>query len=74
MQTSNFGCVCLDAEFVEGNELIELSIFALDRTQIYSQRFKPARYKNWDSSIHHITPEMVEIHHHSTTAVNRFSD
>lgn len=51
--------VCLDAEFVEGDELIELSIFALDRTELYHSRFRPTRYRDWDSSIHHITPEMV---------------
>lgn len=51
--------VCLDAEFVEGDELIELSIFALDRTPLYHSYFRPERYDEWDSSIHHITPEMV---------------
>ncbi|MDE6324036.1 MAG: 3'-5' exonuclease [Paramuribaculum sp.] len=51
--------ICLDAEFVEGDELIELSIYGLDRKEIYHQRFKPIRYSEWDSSIHHITPDMV---------------
>ncbi len=52
-------CVCLDAEFVEGDELIELSVYGLDRKEIYHQRFSPVHYSKWDSSIHHITPEMV---------------
>ena len=53
-------CVCLDAEFVEGDELIELSIYSLDRTEIYHGLYRPRRYRKWDSSIHHITPEMVK--------------
>lgn len=52
-------CVCLDAEFVEGNELLELSVYDLSRKLIYHSRFKPAGYKSWDSSVHHITPGMV---------------
>ena len=52
-------CVCLDAEFVEGDEIIEISIFALDRTQLFHHLFRPAGYSSWDSSIHHITPGMV---------------
>lgn len=52
-------CVCLDAEFVDGDELIELSIFALDRRPVYHSLFHPVRHKKWDSSIHHITPDMV---------------
>lgn len=51
--------ICLDAEFVEGDELIELSVYSIDRTPIYYSRFRPERYTRWDSSIHHITPEMV---------------
>lgn len=52
-------CICLDAEFVEGEELIELSIFDLSRKPLYYSRFKPERYKQWDSSIHGIKPDMV---------------
>lgn len=51
--------ICLDSEFVEGDEIIELSIYSYDRRQLYHERFKPRRYRTWDSSIHHITPEMV---------------
>jgi len=57
--TSTDQTVFLDAEFVEGDELIELSIYALDRNQVYHSLFKPARYTSWDSSVHHITPDMV---------------
>lgn len=59
MNNSDTRCVCLDAEFVEGDELIELSIYSLGRTLLYHQLFRPQRYKRWDSSIHHITEEMV---------------
>lgn len=52
-------CLCLDAEFVEGDEIIELSIFTLQGHEAFHQRFKPRRYTRWDSSIHHITPSMV---------------
>ena len=52
-------CVCLDAEFADGDELLELSIYSLDRRKLYSSRFKPAHRSTWDSSIHHITPQMV---------------
>ncbi|MCM1348020.1 MAG: exonuclease domain-containing protein [Firmicutes bacterium] len=52
-------CVCLDAEFVEGDELLELSIFGPDLTEIYHRLFHPVHHKTWDSSIHHITPAMV---------------
>lgn len=52
-------CVCLDAEFVEGDEIIELSIFALDGAELYHGLYSPQKYRDWDSTIHHITPDMV---------------
>lgn len=51
--------IFLDAEFVEGDELIELSIYSFEREEIYHSLFKPVRYTEWDSSVHHITPDMV---------------
>lgn len=51
--------ICLDAEFVEGDELIELSIYSLDSAEIYHSLYRPSKYTTWDSSIHHITPPMV---------------
>lgn len=51
--------IFLDAEFVEGDELIELSIYSFERKEIYHSLFTPFRYKTWDSSVHHITPDMV---------------
>lgn len=52
-------CVCFDAEFARGMEMLELSAVDLCGNLIYSQRFKPRRYRTWDTEIHHITPEMV---------------
>lgn len=52
-------CVCCDAEFARGQEMLELSIADLRGHLVYQQRFKPRRYRTWDSDIHHITPEMV---------------
>lgn len=51
--------ICLDAEFAENEELLELSVFNLDGEEVYHQFFKPERIRNWRTDIHHITPEMV---------------
>lgn len=52
-------CICCDAEFARGMEMLELSVVNLRGDVIYQQRFKPRRYRTWDSDIHHITPAMV---------------
>ncbi|MDE6137286.1 MAG: hypothetical protein K2F97_07420 [Muribaculaceae bacterium] len=52
-------CICFDAEFARGMEMLELSVVDLRGHLIYQQRFKPRRYRTWDSDIHHITPAMV---------------
>ena len=52
-------CICFDAEFARGMEMLELSVVNMRGNLIYQQRFKPKRYRTWDSDIHHITPEMV---------------
>ncbi|MDE6497075.1 MAG: hypothetical protein K2L21_00240 [Muribaculaceae bacterium] len=52
-------CLCCDAEFARGQEMLELSIADLHGRLVYQQRFKPRRYRTWDSDIHHITPAMV---------------
>lgn len=52
-------CICFDAEFARGMEMLELSIVDVRGTLIYQQRFKPVRYRTWDSTVHHITPAMV---------------
>lgn len=51
--------VCLDAEFTENEELLELSVFNLEGKEIYHRFFKPERITTWRTDIHHITPEMV---------------
>ncbi len=51
--------ICLDAEFAENEELLELSVFNLDGEEVYHQFFKPEKIKSWRTDIHHITPEMV---------------
>ncbi|MDE6452912.1 MAG: hypothetical protein K2L27_01770 [Muribaculaceae bacterium] len=52
-------CLSFDAEFARGMEMLELSAVSLDGRLVYSRRFKPRRYRTWDSDIHHITPAMV---------------
>lgn len=52
-------CICFDAEFARGMEMLELSIVDMRGHTMYQQRFKPRRYRTWDSDIHHITPAMV---------------
>lgn len=52
-------CLCLDAEFANGIEIIELSVYDFSGNEIYSRRFKPATLTRWDTSIHGISPEDV---------------
>ncbi len=51
--------ICLDAEFTETEELLELSIFNLEGKEIYHRFYKPENITDWRTDIHHITPEMV---------------
>ncbi len=51
--------ICLDAEFTENEELLELSVFDLTGKEIYHQFYKPEKITSWRTDIHHITPEMV---------------
>lgn len=51
---------CLDAEFTENEELLELSIFNIAGEEIYHEYYRPEQIKEWRTDIHHITPEMVE--------------
>lgn len=58
---NNDDLICLDAEFANGVEMLELSIINGDEMEVYSSRLKPATLKNWsDSFVHGITPEMVK--------------
>jgi DNA polymerase-3 subunit epsilon len=55
-------CICLDAEFAQGDgriEMLELSVVDFDGRTIYDQRFKPAKIDAWDTHIHHIEPADV---------------
>lgn len=51
--------ICLDAEFAEGVEMLELSIVDASESVVYSRRFKPRTLTRWHSDIHGITPGMV---------------
>lgn len=51
--------ICLDAEFAENEELLELSIFDLSGREVYHNYYRPEHIKVWRTDIHHITPEMV---------------
>lgn len=51
--------ICLDAEFTETEELLELSIYNLEGEEIYHRFYKPENITDWRTEIHHITPEMV---------------
>ena len=51
--------ICLDAEFTENEELLELSVFNTDGNEIYHRFYKPENITTWRTDIHHITPEMV---------------
>ena len=51
--------ICLDAEFADNEELLELSAFNLAGEEVYHSYYKPADISDWRTDIHHITPEMV---------------
>lgn len=51
--------LCLDAEFTDNEEILELSIFNDREQEIYHSYFKPQTAESWNVEIHHITPEMV---------------
>lgn len=52
--------ICLDAEFADNEELLELSIFNIEGSEIYHSFYRPERIRSWRTDIHHISPEMVE--------------
>lgn len=59
--------ICFDTESAQGRvngsyieELIEISILNGNKENIFYHRFKPNKLKRWDTSIHHITPEMLK--------------
>lgn len=51
--------ICLDAEFADNEELLELSVFDLMGEEVYHSYYRPEKIKTWHTDIHHITPEMV---------------
>ena len=51
--------ICLDAEFADNEELLELSIFNKEGEEFYHSYYKPEMIDDWRTDIHHITPEMV---------------
>ncbi len=51
--------ICLDAEFADNEELLELSAFNLEGTEVYHSYYCPEKIDSWRTDIHHITPEMV---------------
>lgn len=51
--------LCLDAEFTDSEELLELSMFNLDGKEVYHNFYKPEKITDWRTDIHHITPEFV---------------
>lgn len=62
----NSDFICFDTESAQGRlngsyheELIEISIIDVDGNKLYTHRFKPAKIRKWDTSVHHITPAMV---------------
>lgn len=61
---------CLDAEFAENEELLELSVFSLEGKEVYHSYYKPERIEDWRTDIHHITPEMVADKPTFTSKVN----
>lgn len=52
--------ICLDAEFADNEELLELSVFNMEGEEIYHRYYRPENITQWRTDIHHITPEMVE--------------
>lgn len=57
--TETMNIICLDAEFADNEELLELSIFNQNGEEFYHSYYKPVNIKDWRTDIHHITPEMV---------------
>ncbi len=51
--------ICLDAEFADNEELLELSFFNLEGVEVYHSFYRPENIDSWRTDIHHITPEMV---------------
>ncbi len=51
--------ICLDAEFADNEEMLELSIYNKNGEEIYHSYFKPENIDDWRIDIHHITPDMV---------------
>lgn len=51
--------ICIDAEFADNEELLELSAFNLKGEEVYHSYYKPTAIRRWRTDIHHITPEMV---------------
>jgi DNA polymerase III epsilon subunit-like protein len=51
--------LCLDAEFADNEELLELSVFNLEGREVYHSYYRPEQISDWRTDIHHITPEMV---------------
>lgn len=51
----------IDAEFVDNQEVIELSIWSLDGKEIYHKFFRPQEIRKWPVSegVHHISPADV---------------
>lgn len=52
----------IDCEFVDNQEIIELSVWNLRGEEVYHEFFKPAGIRRWPTSmaIHHISPEDVK--------------
>lgn len=59
MNMSNLNVICLDAEFADNEELLELSVYDLTGREIYHRFYRPELIKDWRTDIHHITPDMV---------------
>ncbi len=51
--------ICLDAEFADNEELLELSVFSTDGQEIYHRFYCPEKIETWRTDIHHISPEQV---------------
>lgn len=51
--------ICLDAEFADNEELLELSMFNIEGREVYHSYYRPEAIDIWRTDIHHITPEMV---------------
>lgn len=64
---SDIDFICFDTESAQGRlgthyieELLEISILDIFSNTIFYQRFKPARLRRWNLSVHHISPDMVK--------------